>query len=76
MLDRNKWNHNWIFRRDSRGRFKGKVVECHDDYSEDSGNKNYDKREQARFSTDKCDPKSLNGPVIIVQEGRKKNEAD
>ena len=44
MPDRNNWNHNWIFSRYSRGRFKGKGVECHDDYSEDSGNKNYDKR--------------------------------
>lgn len=74
MSDRNKWNHNWIFSRDISGRFKGKGVECHDDYSEYSGNKNYDKREQARFSTDGKDPRSLNGPVIIVQKGKVKGE--
>ena len=30
-------------------------------------------RKSVRFSTDKVTPESLNGPVIIVQEGRKKD---
>ena len=45
-----------------------------DDYSEDSGNKCLEmRRPKVRFPMDKRDPTSLNGPVIIVQEGKKKN---
>lgn len=44
----------------------------HDDYSEDSGNRNYEgRRPLVRFSSDKVSPESLNGPVIIVQKGKK-----
>ena len=45
-----------------------------DDYSEDSGNKCLEiRRPLVRFSTDNADPTSLNGPVIIVQKGKKKD---
>lgn len=45
----------------------------HDDYSEESGNRNYElRRPLVRFSSDKVNPESLNGPVIIVQKGNKK----
>lgn len=43
-----------------------------DDYSEASGNKDYEKYGRVRFPHDKLSPESLNGPVIIVQEGKKK----
>ena len=52
-----------------------------DDYSEDSGNPKhqYGKfklgRSSCEFVTDKLDPRTMNGPVIIVQEGRKKDGA-
>lgn len=49
-----------------------------DNYSEESGNPKYEKFKfgdgRVKFSTDKYDPKSLNGPVIIVQEGKKKHD--
>lgn len=44
----------------------------YDDYSEESGNKKQFNSVKVRFPHDKCSPESLNGPVIIVQEGRKK----
>ena len=49
-----------------------------DDYSETSGCKRWNKIDihkntQVRFPSDKRTPESLNGPVIIVQEGRKKD---
>jgi hypothetical protein len=48
----------------------------HDDYSEESGNKCQEmRRPLVRLPHDGCDAKSLNGPVIIVQEGRKKDES-
>ena len=46
----------------------------HDDYSETSGCKNYEKRGLVRLPHDNADPHELNGEVIIVQKGRKKNE--
>lgn len=51
-----------------------------DDYSEDSGNPKYQYgkfklgRKSCEFVTDKYDPSTMNGPVIIVQEGKKKHE--
>lgn len=55
------------------GRRAGAGV-AYDDYSEESGNKDYEGvRPLVRFSTDHTKPESLNGPVIIVQEGRKKD---
>lgn len=44
-----------------------------DDYSETSGCKNYEKKGAVRFPNDRIDPKDLNGEVIIVQKGRKKD---
>jgi hypothetical protein len=44
-----------------------------DDYSERSGCKNYEKRGAVRFPNDHIEPEKLNGEVIIVQEGRKKD---
>lgn len=47
---------------------------AHDDYSEDSGNKCQElRRPMVRFPHDGCDPEDMNGPVIIVQKGRKKD---
>lgn len=48
----------------------------HDDYSETSGNPNYEKHDRVRFPHDNIDPKQMNGECIIVQKGRKKNEVD
>lgn len=49
-----------------------------DDYSDESGCKPWIKRSftkdsKVRFVNDKFPPESLNGPVIIVQKGRKKD---
>ena len=41
----------------------------HDDYSEESGNKDYEKHERVRFPHDNVDPEDLNGPVIVVKRG-------
>ena len=47
---------------------------AYDDYSEESGNKVCEmRRPMVRFPSDGKNPNSLNGPVIIVQEGRKKD---
>ena len=54
------------------GRISGSGI-SHDDYSEESGNKVYGKSVKVRFPLDGCSTKNLNGPVIIVQEGRKKD---
>lgn len=64
-------NRNAVIRANG-GRVAGDGI-ISDDYSEESGKpfrKNYG---MVRFPNDKRDPRSLNGPVIIVQEGRKKN---
>ncbi len=55
------------------GRIAGTGIAC-DDYSEESfGRGRVRDHVDVRFTTDGKDPKSLNGPVIIVQEGRKKD---
>jgi hypothetical protein len=55
------------------GRRAGMGV-SYDDYSEESGNKCREmRRPSVRLPHDKCTPENLNGPVIIVQEGRKKD---
>ena len=47
---------------------------AYDDYSEESfGSGRYHEWERVRFSTDVVKPEELNGPVIIVQAGKKKN---
>ena len=72
-MAREKWDHNWLFR-ESNGRYKSKTVTVEDDYSEESGGKLHDQKlNKVRLPSDKVDPKSLNGPVIIVKEGRKKD---
>lgn len=44
-----------------------------DNYDEDSGCPRKEKPwEAVRFPSDNVEPESLNGPVIIVQKGRKK----
>ena len=60
----------WL--RSPQGRIAGDGI-IEDDYSETSGCKNREKYGAVRFTTDKFPPESLNGPVIIVQEGRKKD---
>lgn len=49
-----------------------------DDYSETSGSKGqkryWKKWEKPRFPSDRRDPNSLNGPVIIVQKGKVKED--
>lgn len=37
------------------------------------GKNRFKSKNTVRFSTDNLTPESLNGPVIIVQEGRKKD---
>ena len=71
-MPRKAWNHNWLFR-DTNGRYRSKHPTIEDDYSEESGNRHYYKSGYPKFSTDKAKPEDLNGPVIIVQEGRKKD---
>lgn len=71
-MAKKKWNHNWLYH-DGNGKFRSKDVMVEDDYSEESGGREYGKiATKVRMPSDKADPKSLNGPVIIVQEGRKK----
>ena len=55
------------------GRFAGDGV-IEDDYSETSGCKDYEKHGLVRFPNDNKNPEDLNGEVIIVQKGRKKDE--
>ena len=65
-------NRNAVIRANG-GRIAGDGI-ISDDYSEESGNRhrrNYGA--MVRFPNDNRDPRSLNGPVIIVQEGRKKD---
>ena len=56
------------------GRIAGDGM-LHDNYSEESGNRRATLDEAyplVRLPHDKDRPEDLNGPVIIVQEGRKK----
>lgn len=68
----------WM-RSHNNGRIAGDGI-MEDDYSESSGCKRWIKHnwsdQRVRFPSDKRDPESLNGPVIIIQEGRKKNADD
>jgi hypothetical protein len=41
----------------------------HDDYSEKSGNPNYEKHGMVRFPHDNVKPEELNGPVICYKGG-------
>lgn len=41
----------------------------HDDYSEESGNRDYEKHDKVRFPNDNVKPEELNGPVICYKGG-------
>lgn len=43
----------------------------YDNYDDESGPGNYRERPLVRLPHDGIDPEELNGPVIIIQEGRK-----
>lgn len=40
----------------------------HDDYSEDSGNRDYERHERVRMPNDGVKPEELNGPVICIKK--------
>lgn len=65
------------FRAPGSGRIAGSGV-ASDDYSEESsgwsGVRYHHTIKNVRMPHDKTNPESLNGPVIIVQEGKKKKE--
>ncbi len=42
-----------------------------DDYSEESGGKDYHDYRPVRMPHDGVDPETLNGPVIVIQEAKK-----
>jgi hypothetical protein len=65
-----KW---YAIKRDGLGRIRSTKECVSDDYSEESGNRRYYKSGYPKFTTDSAKPESLNGPVIIVQKGRKKD---
>ena len=48
------------------GRVAGYGI-IHDDYSEESGNKDYEKHDRVRFPNDNISPEELNGPVICFK---------
>lgn len=50
---------------------KAGIGVSYDDYSEESGNKDYEKHERVRFPNDKIDPRALNGECITIQKGKK-----
>ena len=41
----------------------------YDDYSEESGNRDYEKHDRVRFPNDNIKPEELNGPVICYKGG-------
>lgn len=43
----------------------------HDDYSEESGNRDYEKHSAVRFPNDGIKPEELNGPVITYKGSAK-----
>ena len=66
MADRSTGNKflNTTFRN------SGRIAGCgmnHDDYSEESGNPNYEKYGAVRLPHDGVDPEELNGPVITYK---------
>lgn len=42
----------------------------HDDYSEESGNRDYEKHDMVRFPHDNVKPEEMNWEVVIVQRGK------
>lgn len=67
MGTRTGWMRSW-----NNSRLAGDGI-IEDDYSEASGCKKREKYGKPRFPNDKKPAEMLNGPVIIVQEGRKKD---
>ena len=43
----------------------------YDDYSEESGNRDYEKHGAVRFPNDNIKPEELNGPVICYKPGER-----
>ena len=41
----------------------------YDDYSEESGNRDYEKHDMVRFPNDNMEPEDLNGPVVCYKSG-------
>ncbi len=73
-MGRSKAGKQFLFTKFRNGLRRAGSGVAYDDYSEESGNRNYEgTRPLVRLPHDGCDPKSLNGPVIIVQKGRKKD---
>lgn len=52
------------------GRSAGEGV-LYDDYSETSGNRDYEKHGEVRFPNDHIKPEDLNGPVICYKRGER-----
>lgn len=52
------------------GRRAGTGIEM-DDYSEESGGRDYNDYRPVRMPHDGVDPETLNGPVIIIREATK-----
>lgn len=46
----------------------------YDDYSEESGNRDYERHELVRFPNDNVQPEELNGPVVCYKNGGAENE--
>ncbi len=67
----------YMYTRFRNGGRKAGMGMNYDDYSENSGN-HYGERQRplVRFPLDGVKPEELNGEVIIVQKGRKKDETD
>ena len=70
MADRNA-GKQWICTSFRHGGRRAGIGILHDDYSEDSGNPNYEKHELVRFPHDDIEPEELNGPVICYKKGEK-----
>ena len=71
MSDRNRAGNAFSFSsfRNS-GRWAGSGIN-EDDYSEESGGYRISRSVRAKFPNDGVKPEDLNGPCVIVQEGKK-----
>lgn len=43
----------------------------YDDYSDESGNRDYEKHDKVRFPSDNIPPELLSGECVIVKKGKK-----
>ena len=69
-----KYRFGNSLQRSASGRFAGDGM-IEDKYDEMSGGKRYEKLHyKVRFPNDKRKPEDLNGPVIIVQKGKVKED--